>query len=130
MDSHSLSLSVSLWRKHLLWHFAHKLDSLSEHIFFTSALAFCSEIGLSHISLPQRTHLVWLFAQKLGFLSQRTHLHIILAILHRNWALSLREHIFFTPSLAILHRIQISNTDIFHIFSFLLQQVKQNLQVQ
>ncbi len=114
MDSYSLSLSLSLsgesiffgillrnWTlsqnmscSHLLWHPAQKLDSLS--------YLFPSE----NTSV---LHLVWLFAQKLGFLSQRTHLHIILAILHRNWALSLREHIFFT-SLAILHRMQITST--------------------
>jgi hypothetical protein len=94
----SLSLSLSLWRKHLLWHFAQKLDSLSEYVLFTSALASCSEIGLSLISLSLREHIRFTsglafcteiglslsenpsshhfsnFAQKLGSLSQRTHL--------------------------------------------------------
>ncbi len=100
----SLCLSVSLWRTHLLWYSAQKLDSLSY---------------LSPSENTSVSRLVWFFAQKLGFLSQRTHLHIILAILHRNWALSLREHIFFTSSMAILHRIQITNTLQFHSLSFL-----------
>lgn len=94
----SFSLSLSVWRKHLLWHFAQKLDSLSEHIFFPFALPFCSEIGLSLISLSLGEHICFTsgltfcteiglslsekpsshhfsnFAQKLGSLSERTHL--------------------------------------------------------
>jgi len=132
----SLSLSLSLWRKHLLWHFAQKLDSLSEYILFTSALAFCSEIGLSLISLSLGEHIRFTsglafcteiglslsenptshhfsnFAQELGSLSQRTHL----------------LHIFFTSSLAILHRIQITNTVKFHILS--IHTASETLQVQ
>ncbi len=107
------TLSQNTSCSHLLWHSAQKLDSLSY---------------LSPSENTSVSHLVWLFAQKLGFLSQRTQLHIILAILHRNWALSLREHIFFTSSLAILHRIQITNTVKFHILS--IHTASETLQVQ
>ncbi len=91
----NLSYGIAVWT--LILSLSLSL-SLCVSVEKASALAFCSEIGLSlrthllhicsgillrnwtlsHISLPQRTHLF----------------HIWFVFLHRNWAFSLREPIF------------------------------------